>query len=171
VDRCDECGFVYGSIAPSSIPAALREGAQAFVGVLAGRLRAHPIAGMWSALEYACHLRDMIDVQRARIDLALREDVPYFTPMGREERVTRDAYNQQDPELVRAQVVVSAYELADVFELLDDAQRARRGVYTWPVEAERDLTWVCVHTVHEVVHHRMDVVRVLTAAGTPPAAG
>jgi S-DNA-T family DNA segregation ATPase FtsK/SpoIIIE len=171
VDRCVECGFDHRSVAPAAIPAALRDGAQRFVAVLVGRLRAHPLPGTWSALEYACHLRDMLDVQRTRLELALREDVPRFEPMGRDERVLRDAYNRQDPELVRAQIVVSAYELADAYEALDERDRSRRGIYTWPVEAERDVTWVCVHTVHEEVHHRMDVVRVLTAAGTPPVEG
>jgi hypothetical protein len=37
-------------------------------------------------------------------------------------------------------------------------------VYGYPEVAERSLSWVLVHTVHEGEHHLLDVGRVLRAA-------
>jgi hypothetical protein len=43
-------------------------------------LRTRPEEGVWSALEYACHVRDVFLVQRDRLYTALVEDTPTFTP-------------------------------------------------------------------------------------------
>jgi hypothetical protein len=37
-------------------------------------------------------------------------------------------------------------------------------IYGYPEIAERPLSWVLVHTVHEGEHHLLDIGRVLRAA-------
>src|SRR5262249_45873862 len=51
--------------------------------VPAGRLRAHTRPGSWSALEYGCHVRDVLAVQRDRVLLAQAEPTPRFASMRR----------------------------------------------------------------------------------------
>lgn len=156
---CDECGFVYDDVTAISVPDRLRRGGRDLVAALHGDVRARPAAGVWSQLEYACHARDVLEVQRDRVELALREDRPTLEPMGRDERAVRDRYNEQDVDEVRAAVVGAADALADYLEALTPEERARTAIYGHPARAERTIVWIGVHTVHELVHHRLDISR------------
>jgi S-DNA-T family DNA segregation ATPase FtsK/SpoIIIE len=166
MDRCDECGFVYDSVPEHQIGPALRALVPQYGTVLGSdpdRLRAHPIAGVWSALEYACHVRDVFEVQRERVELALREHEPSFTPMNRDDRVVNDRYNEQDPVIVEQQLAVAAGALAADFEALTPEQRQRTGIYNYPEPAPRTIAWIGRHTVHEGRHHLRDIEHVLEA--------
>ncbi len=79
--------------------------------------------------------------------------------MGRDERPLRDGYNDQDPHTVLTEFDQAAESLAAAFEALTPAELARTGTYNWPVTAVRDLLWVGRHTVHETVHHLLDIDR------------
>jgi DNA segregation ATPase FtsK/SpoIIIE, S-DNA-T family len=166
VDVCDECGFEYDELPENQIGRALRTLPAQYGTVLAvdaAMLRAHPIAGAWSALEYACHVRDVLQVQRERVEQALVEDEPSFASMDREERVWRDRYNEQDPIKVEQQLTVASRALADLFDRLTPAQLARTAVYNYPTKAVRTLGWIGRHTVHEARHHLRDMEHVIDA--------
>jgi S-DNA-T family DNA segregation ATPase FtsK/SpoIIIE len=160
MDHCDECGFVYSSLSAADIPGRLRSLGPEYQARLQADpevLRRRPSPDVWSALEYCCHVRDVLVIQRERLALALRQDVPTFTPMGREERVVNDRYNEQDPAVVAAELMAAAGVLALDFAALDDAGWRRVGVYNWPEPAERSMLWLGQHTVHEGEHHLGDV--------------
>jgi DinB family protein len=166
MERCEECGFVYDELPEDQIGRALRLLPSAYGTVLAidpERLRAHPISGVWSALEYACHVRDVFVVQRERVELCLVEDEPIFAPMRREERVTSDRYNEQDPVQVEQDLTLAARELAKLFDGLNADQLARTGIYNYPSRAPRTVAWIGRHSVHEGRHHLQDIERVLDA--------
>jgi hypothetical protein len=171
MDRCDDCTFVYADHAADHLADEIRARAgrvaAAIAGTPASRLRARPLPGTWSALEYACHVRDVLEVQRGRLLRAVREDRPRNVPMGRDERPMELRYNDQPAEEVMAAVRANGERLAAAFDALDEAGRARVLVYSWPSEAERDLVWVARHTVHELEHHRRDIERVLSATAAP----
>jgi hypothetical protein len=168
VDRCAECGFDYDALAVSDIPATLRSFAEPYATHLLDtdvhRLRAHPVDGVWSALEYACHVRDVLRVQRDRIDLILAEDCPTLTPMGRDDRVTRDHYNDQDPRTVADDLGAAANELATAFDALSPDEWQRTAIYNYPTTQERSLVWIARNAAHEGRHHLMDIDRVIAAA-------
>ena len=167
MDRCRECEFVYDELPEEQIGAALRHLVPQYGTVLASdssKLQAHPIAGVWSALEYACHVRDVFEVQRERVELALAKEEPTFEPMGRDERVVRDRYNEQDPTDVERELAIAARTLAEVFDGLSPAELARCGIYNWPERAPQTIAWIGRHTVHEGRHHLRDIEHVLGAA-------
>jgi hypothetical protein len=174
VARCEECDFSYEELARDAIALAIRTGAADYRSRLEPgaaldvahdlRLRAHPIAGVWSALEYACHVRDVLEVQRERVRLAQVEDRPDMTPMGREERVERDRYNERSPGVVADQLVGAAEALAADLDALGGDGWRRTVMYNWPAREERTVEWIAIHTVHELVHHRRDIDDVLRAA-------
>ncbi len=169
MDHCDECGFVYATLPASRIPDALRALAPRYRERLTepvARLRAHTFPDVWSALEYACHVRDVLGVQRERLALALVQERPEFTPMGREKRVSELRYNEQDPRVVTEQVEAAAGALADAFAALDADGLERTAIYTWPAPAERTMAWVGRHTVHEGEHHLRDIDAALAATGS-----
>ena len=162
VSGCDQCGFEYDSVPIDEIGSALRSNAQALVDTLSAEdLRSRPEPDVWSPLEYACHVRDVMQIQVGRVARGLAEETPSFRPMEREERPARLRYNEQDPVVVREQVLDAAGALADVFDGLSEEQLARTVTYNWPVEMIRPLRWVGRHTVHELVHHRLDIERAL----------
>jgi len=177
VDRCRECGYEYGEIERGAIPEALRAMAVRYQAVLADSdttvLRAHPRAGVWSALEYACHMRDVFRVQRERAQLALAEDEPAFASMRREERVVEERYNDQQPEQVAREVTGAAASLARLLESLDDDGWQRTGIYNWPERRVRTVEWIGRHTIHEAEHHLHDIDRLVLATpgetGSSPA--
>jgi len=169
VDRCAECGFDYDALAVSDIPSTLRSFAEPYGTRLLDtdveRLRAHHVDGVWSALEYGCHVRDVFRVQRQRIDLILAEDCPTLTPMGRDERVTSDHYNEQDPRAVAHDLGAAAAELATAFAALSPEEWQRTAIYNYPTTQERSLLWIARNAAHESRHHLMDIDRLLEAAG------
>jgi S-DNA-T family DNA segregation ATPase FtsK/SpoIIIE len=160
VSHCDDCGFVYTDVSPAEIPAALSEFGPQFSARLArdpAALRSRPSPEVWSPLEYTCHLRDVLVVQRERLALALVEDCPTFVPMGRDERVTRDRYNDQDPQGVADELTVAATAIAEAFAALSADQWERSSIYNYPTRTERTMVWLGQHTIHEGRHHLADV--------------
>lgn len=175
MEPCSECGYSYSSLRRADIGPALRSRAQRFGEVLDGvdevSLRAHPRADVWSALEYACHARDVLRVQRGRVLQACTEDRPDFASMRRQERVLEEAYNAQERTVVAGEITAAADAMARTLDELDDARWHRTGVYHWPTTEVRTVDWIGRHTVHELVHHLRDIDRLLDATteiGTTP---
>jgi hypothetical protein len=166
MERCEECGFVYDELPEHQIGRALRMLPSQYgtvLGIDVERLRAHPRDGVWSALEYACHVRDVFRVQRERVERALTEDEPTLEPMGREELVVSGRYNEQDPIDVEQQLTQNARALADLFDRLDADQLARTAIYNYPTTAPRTVAWIGRHSVHEGRHHLRDMEHVIDA--------
>jgi S-DNA-T family DNA segregation ATPase FtsK/SpoIIIE len=169
MDSCGQCGFVYGDLPATRIAERLRSGPPRFRQVLCeaapelvGR---RPDRDVWSALEYACHVRDVLLVQRDRAVLALVEDRPSFARMYRDERVALCRYAAQDPSEVLGQLAMAAELAALVFDGIDGSAWSRQLVYNWPEPATFDLAWLGRHTVHEMEHHLQDVTSVLERVG------
>lgn len=162
--HCAECGFTYDEDAATEVPGSLVAGAAEFVSVLTAagqdpRSRRQP--AVWSPLEYGCHVRDVLLVQRERVLLARRVDRPDCVPMGRDERVAHDGYADQEPAAVARQLADAASLFAGVLGRLAESDWRRTVRYGYPEPAERSLRWVAVHTLHEVRHHLRDVRRQL----------
>lgn len=176
MERCGECGFVYEDVPRWAISSAVVELAEQYGARLAGTgvdaLRRRPSPDVWSPLEYAAHVRDVLEVQRKRVMVALLHDAPTFAPMGRDERVVERRDNEQEPAMVAEELRGNAAELAALLDSLDDTGWGRIGIYNWPSHAERDVTWIARHTVHEMAHHLLDVNRSLQGQpGTPSGIG
>ncbi len=167
LDSCQQCGFVYADVPASAVSQMLRNQPERYSAAIDHatvnrRLRVRPAPGVWSALEYLCHVRDVLQVQHDRLQLALREPVPTFAPMGRDERVVTDRYNGQDPAVVLTELDAACQRLAEAFEGLDPPQWERTGIYNWPSPTERTMLWLAQHTIHELVHHLQDIGTVLS---------
>jgi hypothetical protein len=165
-DRCEECGFVYDlARAEAEAGATVVALTDRVAGLLESGDRADVATRrrpeMWSPLEYGCHTRDVLLVQRERVLLARRAELPAPGPMGRDERADHDGYADQDPAAVARQLRDAAALFANVLARLDRAAWDRRLVYFYPARAERSLRWVAAHTAHEATHHLLDVERQL----------
>jgi DNA segregation ATPase FtsK/SpoIIIE, S-DNA-T family len=163
---CAKCHFVYEDLAAAEAPGALRHFAREIrerLGTLLDepggveRLRTRPEAETWSALEYAGHVRDVLLTQHGRLYQALVEDVPAFSPMHRDERVLLGGYNTEDPATTATEVTIAADLFARLLARLSAAEWSRRCIYNFPEPTEVDVTWLARHSVHEVVHHLLDI--------------
>src|SRR6476660_4093886 len=128
MDPCARCGFDYQLDAAESANTAISAGADRLADLLTRPdldLRTRRRPDVWSPLEYGCHLRDVLLVQRERVLLARYRDAPSFDPMGRDERVPLDGYAEQDPLAVARQLRDAAAMFANVLARLgpDDWDR------------------------------------------------
>jgi hypothetical protein len=172
VDRCDQCGFVYGTIGASDIPNAMRALSLQYRDALlatdvAGLVRMRPAPDVWSALEYAGHVRDVWLIQRDRAILALVEDTPSYARMFRDERTSVVGYQREDVNEVADEVVMAANLMAKLFEGLTSDQLDRPCIYNYPQPTERDVAWLGHHTLHEATHHLDDLRSVLARVASP----
>ncbi len=164
MDRCEECGFAYDLTEAASAASSIVAGVAEFAALLGDRgadLRSRGEPATWSPLEYGCHVRDVLLVQRERVLAARRTDRPSFSPMGRDERAGHDGYADQQPADVARQLDDAARLFTNVLNRLSSEDWDRDLMYNYPEPAARSLRWVAVHTVHEVRHHLLDVHRQL----------
>jgi hypothetical protein len=162
--RCEDCGFVYDLTRAGAVREDIRDQVAEVVAILGNedvdlRARRHP--GVWSPLEYGCHLRDMLLVQRERVLAARRLERPDCAPMGRDERVEHDGYAEQEPDDVARQLIDAAQLFGNVLARLGEDDWDRTVIYHYPEAHERTLRWVATHTLHEACHHLLDIRRQL----------
>jgi hypothetical protein len=163
-DRCSECGFVYDLGQSATVAQDIRQRSAEVAAVLRDHdadLRSRRQPGVWSPLEYGCHLRDMLLVQRERVLAARRRDRPDCLPSGRGERVVHDGYAEQKPEDVARQLTDATQLLSNVLDRLTTDDWDRTVIYHYPVTSDRSVRWVAVHTLHETHHHLLDIRRQL----------
>jgi hypothetical protein len=164
VDTCARCGFDYDLDDSPEAGSRIRAGVGTLAALLEGPgdLRTRRTQETWSPLEYCCHVRDVLLVQRERVLLACVVDTPSIDPMNRDERVAHDGYAEQDPVDVARQLRDAALLFTNVLARLGPGEWERTMVYNYPAPWERPLRWVAIHTVHEVQHHLLDVQEQLT---------
>jgi S-DNA-T family DNA segregation ATPase FtsK/SpoIIIE len=166
---CTDCGFDYASISQAEVP----EGIAAIGPMFARRvrgidpelLRRRPKASVWSPLEYACHTRDVLLVQRDRLYIALVEDTPTFAKMCRDERVSLARYNDQEPKEVADQLEFAAALTAQAFGALDFGHWLRPLIYNYPTPSQQTILFLGRHTIHEGRHHLADFDRSSSLGG------
>jgi hypothetical protein len=172
---CEQCGFNYdtGDL-QGTVTLLVRQAAEcsmALTKAAAGPdpnvVRLRPEPEVWSAIEYACHVRDVLEVQRFRIAQCLAEDRPVYAPMDRTGRVKQLKYEDQDPMEVAAALMRFAREFGAAARVLTPPQLGRLGLYNYPVRAPRTLGWIIRHTAHEIQHHRLDLTGILAQVEPP----
>ena len=124
---CAECGFDFDACEPTTTPEIIGKlGSRYRIPLSRGLadedldalLRTRPATGGWSALEYACHMRDVFRLNIFRIERVVAEDRPSFEAADREKVAIDRDYNGQDPAIGRRrarrrrQCLVGTAELA-----------------------------------------------------------
>lgn len=177
MERCDSCEFVYADHVGDDLIENIRLLGPKFRAILVDdavtleALHWRSASQEWSAIEYACHVRDVLLVQRERLFLALVEDTPTFVPMYREERARLDSYNTQLPQIIAVQIGVAADLFANACMNLDAASWERTCIYNFPNPTPRTLRWLGAHTLHEGEHHLRDITGCLDARNYSRCAG
>jgi hypothetical protein len=167
---CPECGFDFDACTPRDAPPIVRSFPDRFHALLTrglpgedldALLRARPLAGTWSALEYACHSRDAFALYTWRIGLVIAEDHPSFSRANRDAMAVELDYNGQAPAAVLDELTANADGLASRLETVQPEEWARTGLRDGE---ELSVDWMARNAVHEGRHHLLDIGRVLRAA-------
>jgi hypothetical protein len=155
---CPECGFDAAAVPPESVADALRANAAAWQRVLHqpdDTVRRRPSDDRWSALEYACHVRDVCTLYHQRLLLMLREDDPLYPNWDQDVTAVEARYGEQDPAVVSTELVEAAAGLADGFDGVRGDQWLRPGRRS--DGARFDIAGFSRYLLHDPVHHLCDV--------------
>lgn len=153
---CPECGFETAGVAVSDVAGLVRANASAWADVLRrddAAVRTDP--DRWSALEYACHVRDVFDLFDTRLHLMLDEDGPHFANWDQDETAESERYGEQDPAVVAAELGAAAGRVAESFAAVTADQFDRPGFRS--DGAEFTVQTFAQYFVHDPVHHLWDV--------------
>ena len=160
---CPECGFVAADVSADGLADAIRENAASWATTLAGpEVASRPEPGVWSPLEYACHVRDVHRIFDERVRLMLEQDTPRFANWDQDETAVAGRYAEQDPGAVAAELAAAAGAVADRYAGVPAEAWARRGFRS--DGSEFTVESLGRYHLHDVVHHAHDVGRVSKAA-------
>lgn len=164
-EPCPDCGFDPVEVDDAALGRALTDAAAAWgrtlAAVDAGLVRIRPEPGTWSAIEYACHVRDVLAVFEDRIRRTMAEDSPVLGWWDHEAAVVDSDYLGQDVVLVTEALTANARTFAASFGAVPEADLARTAVRR-PGEAF-SIGGMGRFVLHETVHHHHDARQGLDA--------
>lgn len=153
---CPECGFDASSFPCNEVAAALRENAATWPPLLGlPNSLTRPAEHQWSTLEYACHVRDVFRLFDKRLQLMLEHDDPLFENWDQDRTAIADRYDQQDPELVGAELLAAGAALAERFDAVPAGSWSRKG--RRGDGAAFTIDSFSRYLLHDPVHHLYDV--------------
>ncbi len=154
---CPECGFDTSSFEREHVGQMIRDNAAAWRAVLerGDVVRQRPRDDCWSALEYACHVRDVLDLYLVRLGLMLDEDDPQYPNWDQDATAIEKRYDADDPAGVVRDLEAAADRLADRFDTVSGDQWDRPG--TRSDGARFTIETFARYFIHDPIHHLHDV--------------
>jgi hypothetical protein len=153
---CAECGFDPASVQRAQVPRLVLHYVEPLRAALASaRATERPQPTVWSALEYACHVRDVCGLFERRLRLMLSEDDPQFDNWDQDATALAQQYWRQRPATVALELTAAADSISAAFGGVRADQWERPGrrsngsVFTVDTFAR--------YFLHDVAHHAHDV--------------
>ena len=163
---CPECGFETSLFDLAELPAMIRGNAASWQDVLtaggsapgappAADVVTRPSPEKWSALEYGCHVRDVLRLYDYRLSLMLTQDDPLFPNWDQDETAVTEQYGAQDPSAVAAELAGAAEAIATRFASVQGGEWSRPGRRS--DGAQFTIETFARYFIHDPVHHLWDV--------------
>lgn len=157
-EPCPQCGVDVRGFAREDVGDLIRRNVKEWKPLLAHpAVRQRPTDDVWSALEYACHVRDVFALYRTRLQMMLDEDDPSYPNWDQDAAALEQNYGEQDPAIVATALAVNGNELADAFDLVHGSQWERTG--TRSDGARFTVESFARYFIHDPMHHVWDVRR------------
>ena len=155
--RCEECGLAAGEVDPVTVAEQAYVVAEEWVQILQSHpaVEARPEPGVWSPLEYGCHVRDVYRVFDSRLASMLDEDNPRFANWDQNETAVLERYADADPEVVATELEAAAASFVARVRAVEPKQLDRTGSRS--DGAEFRVATLLQYFLHDVVHHLWDV--------------
>jgi hypothetical protein len=157
LDRaCPECGYDASAVGPDQVGERTRAAIPRWQATLQRRdARQRPSDGVWSPLEYACHVRDVCTLFDSRLQLMLTTDPARFANWDQDVTAVESRYDEQDPAEVSDQLAAAASAIAAHFDAVTGtdwdrtATRSDGAVFTTRSFGR--------YFLHDIEHHLYDV--------------
>ena len=152
---CADCGFT-GDEDVSAIAGYVSASAETWTEVLT-----RPSAGIrarsdrWSDVEYAAHVRDILDLFRERTRLIVSQPAPTLPNFDGDAVAIEADYHHQNPAEVAADLRAAALAYAADLAQITDDQWDRTGYRS--DGREFTITSLTRYGLHELKHHLQDV--------------
>jgi len=160
-EPCPQCGFDPASVLVSDLARSVQADGVAWSEWLAEAvedpavdLRSRPEGGVWSPLEYASHVRDVLALFAGRITRMLEEDDPELGWWDHEVAAVEERYNAQDASEVADALTENAMELARVLTSVPPDGWSRTA--TRREDETFTVAGLARFALHESRHHRAD---------------
>lgn len=165
-DPCAECGVDVRSIPAAELGTQLLDSIDVWTELLLTgpdanprELMARPSPEVWSAVEYASHVADVMDLFQHRIFMMVTEENPTFESFDPDAAAV--GYAGRSPEQAAALLHGASNRLADVFDSMADHLWERTGKRG--DGAEFSVLSLSRYFMHDNLHHLFDVQRNLAA--------
>lgn len=153
---CPQCGFDASAVPAPEVAGRILALTAPWSAVLARQdVRRRPEAGVWSPLEYGCHVRDVCRVFDTRVELMLAEDDPHFENWDQDATAVQERYAHQDPMVVADELAEAAARASRAFDTVQDGQWARRGLRS--NGSQFTVLTLGQYFLHDLAHHLVDV--------------
>jgi hypothetical protein len=160
-ERCEIelCGFAWDEVDPSQIGRRIVRGADEIAELITSGLNAdvRRSSEIWSPVEYAGHVRDVLLNIRDRLVVAVNEDNPLCKGLFGTPRIEMGLYAGDPAVIVAQEMKVAASLFVRTWDRIPDILRERTMVYGYPRVTNRNLRWVAAQALHEVEHHLSDI--------------
>ena len=159
MESCEVCGFEWEAIEAAEVPSRFRAALDGWIELLESgdpTIQVRPTPDVWSVMEYAGHVRDVLFNLRDRIVVGLAEEHPVPKPMYQDVRIANGLLVADTPADLVIELTAGSGLLAKTVAALDGERLARTLVYPWPRVADRSLLWVAAQALHETEHHLAD---------------
>ena len=154
---CPECGFDAARIDIARLGDLVRQNAASWPELLAAPdATRRPSESRWSALEYACHVRDVFRVFDERLRLMLEADDPHFANWDQGATAIDERYDLQDPATVADELLAAAAACAARFDMVTPDDYGRTGNRSDGARFTVDTFGR--YFIHDPIHHLHDVV-------------
>jgi hypothetical protein len=153
---CPDCGYDASRVNPASVANLTRAAMPRWHQVLQRPdVSRRPSPEVWSPLEYACHVRDVLTLFHQRLDLMLTVDDAQFANWDQDVTAVESRYDEQDPATVSAKLAAAGAVIADRFDTVDGqawertALRSDGAMFTTASFSR--------YFLHDIEHHLHDV--------------
>ena len=153
---CPECGFDPANTTPATVPGAVANMLPRWRSVLRRPdVAERPNDHTWSALEYACHVRDVFSLFDQRLNLMLDTDDARFENWDQDQTAIDKDYPNADPAVVSAELTAEGEQVAASFAGVREPEWDRKGLRS--NGSEFTVLTLARYFLHDVVHHLHDV--------------
>jgi hypothetical protein len=153
---CPDCGFAAGDVPGEEVAGRISDLTAPWGEVLArADVRERPAPGVWSALEYGAHVRDVCVLFRERLALMLIGDEPRFANWDQDVTAVESAYAAQDPAVVAGELAAAASAWSAAYAGVSGDQWGRPGVRS--NGSVFTVLTLGQYGLHDLAHHLWDV--------------
>lgn len=153
---CPECGFDVTSFPRERVGEMVRANAQEWRPLLEHpQVRNRPSDDRWSALEYACHVRDVFRLYDERLQMMLEQDDPHYPNWDQDAAAEESAYERDEPVRVASEIETAGEALATRFDSVEGDRWERTGNRS--DGARFTIETFARYFIHDPIHHMHDV--------------